>query len=59
MIWQVKGGTNFWQDYSDKYSIEWKVQPLNDESKDCLSISTNKEQVTVFDISVRCNAPSE
>jgi len=48
MTWQVKGGTNFWQDYADKYSIEWKVEPLNDESRNCLSIQTSREQVTVL-----------
>jgi len=59
MTWQVKGGTNFWQDYADKYTIEWKVEPLNDESRNCLSIQTSREQVTVFDISVQCNAVSD
>lgn len=60
MTWQVIGGTNFWQDYSDKYSVKWTVEPReNSNSQDCLKIAIDSEQVTKFDISVRCKPTSD
>lgn len=53
MIWSVTGGTNFWKDYSDKYSVTWTATPT--EGTNCLQIAKHSEQTTVQNIRIRCN----
>lgn len=39
IVWSVAGGTNFWQDYTEMYSVEFKVKSKEGTgSKDCLSV---------------------
>jgi hypothetical protein len=60
MNWQVRGGTNFWNDYNDKYQVNWSVESRdNSDSKNCLSIKIAEEYVTRFDIGITCNAQSD
>ena len=43
MIWSVTGGTNFWHDFTEMYSVSFKVHPKeNSGSQDCLSIKMQK-----------------
>jgi len=32
VTWQVRGGTNFWSDYADKYSIETSLSPADSKA---------------------------
>ena len=39
IVWSVSGGTNFWQDYTEMYSVVFKVKSKEGtSSKDCLSV---------------------
>jgi len=32
VIWKVRGGTNFWSDYAEKYSIETSLSPADSKA---------------------------
>lgn len=55
-IWSVVGGTNFWQDYKNKYQTSFKDSNLGGEleTTPAISVATALELTTKFHMKVRC-----
>jgi hypothetical protein len=63
ITWKVLGGTNFWQDFQEKYLTQWSTEPLRTEPKgldgggDAIHVAKARERATEFDMEVTCLAP--
>ena len=55
--WTVVGGSNFWQDYQGKYSVDWRVnarqQPAN---VNAITLTKLGESVTKVQMKLSCLA---
>jgi len=52
VTWTVVGGTNFWQDYAEKYQTSWSIEPLSQSQQKAMkgdalvAVSKSLEQTT-------------
>lgn len=61
LLWEVRGGSNFWKEYKDEYQSSWDVEfgEVPEKNKlDLLSIELKSQGTTNAELKVHCKVPS-